>query len=511
MPATAPPRGVRSTGQPLPTDARRSLESAYGWDLGAVRLHDAPAERGQAHALRAQAYAGGSHIVHAGPGALPRPHVLAHEVAHAVQSAVHPGGPANQRYESPEHEDLGDSALRDLLAFLQTPDGVTWAKKQGLDAAQTVRQIQADPLGKAGGRITVGKRTVPGKQPGQTEEETVTLSPGEIIALSGDLYAGPESIGKAASKAIEKKGGKNEIDQLLQAIGDERSGKLDDPNKTYENITGGRYLKMASQNDIHFAPKNRDEWQRLHQQALDEAKTAGHGTKMDADTLNHALLVDASGGHFLTDAYASGHLFRANVLMAAIQAWLAVNPLRTQSPEVQFYASVVAWADKDRLLILKLIHDRLNVEGFEVTNGRGMKWKTYGDANLAKTPDTQRIASLAVFTSRQQVYAAQRGETPNPQDVLDLMPDNATLQRATDQAISYIPFAAANVQGLMYRGRKLAPLQFPPVVGQIIQSNLSTIASPGRERQLLDLQSSSQNNPSLGQQLAPQFTVLEFP
>ncbi|MGZ5733508.1 MAG: hypothetical protein ACXWJA_15600, partial [Caldimonas sp.] len=49
-PATLPhapaPRGVRSPGRPLPQAQRRSLEQAYGWDLGSLRLQDAPAERG---------------------------------------------------------------------------------------------------------------------------------------------------------------------------------------------------------------------------------------------------------------------------------------------------------------------------------------------------------------------------------------------------------------------------------------------------------------------------------
>ena len=53
--------------------ARGRLEQAYGWQLDAVRVHDAPAERGMAHALHARAFASGSHIVHAGAGAFPAP------------------------------------------------------------------------------------------------------------------------------------------------------------------------------------------------------------------------------------------------------------------------------------------------------------------------------------------------------------------------------------------------------------------------------------------------------
>ena len=502
LPATAAPPGVRSAGQPLPGAARHQLESAYGWDLGAVRLHSTPVERGQAHARGAQAFAGGSHIVHAGRGAQPTPHVLAHEVAHVVQAAVHPGAAGLvHHFESPEHEDLGDSALQDLLAFLKTEEGKAWAAKRGLDAATLARQIEDDPLKQAGARITAGTRMRNGHL------QKVGLTPGEIIALSGDLYDGPDAIASAAkqnvAKGDEKKG--NEIDQLLGAIGQERRGELDDSNKTYESITQGRYLTMAKSNDTHFAPKNRAEWRRLHEQALVEAKTAG----TSEGAINHALLTDAAGGHFLTDAYASGHLFEKNELRAAIQLHLAANPLRTSSPEVQGYAAVVSASGNADQLLLKNIHDRLNQEGFDATNAAGMSWRTFGDAGLSKAPDTQRIASLAVFTSRQQVYAAQRGESPQPKAVEDLMPDDATLARATQTAIGYIPWAAANVQGLMYRGRKLATLQFPPVLGQIIESNLATIANPGRERQLLDMQKSSERTNS-GPLLAPQFTLLDW-
>ena len=486
----------------MPPAERKSLEQVYGWGLGAVRLHDAPAERGHAHAIGATAFASGSHIVHARQGDVPERHVLAHEVAHVVQSALHPAGPALQRYESPEHEDLGDSALGELQAFLQTPEGVEWAKKKGLDAATVARQIEADPLKKAGGKIVAGSRAV--AEGGA--KETVALTPGEIAALSGDFYAGPDAIAAAASKPLAKAGDKNEIDRLKDAIGQERRGQLDDANKTYEEITGGRYLTLAKMNDTHFAPKNRGEWRRLHDQALTEAAAAG----ADAAALNHALLVDASGGHFLTDAYASGHLFKKNELLAAIQIHLASHPLRTENPEAQTYAGIVTWSGNADQLVLKNIHDRMNVEGFDITNGRGMTWRSFGDALLAKAPDTQRIAALALFTSRQQVYAAQRGEKPDPKGVEDLMPNDATLNLATQRAIAYIPAAAADVQGLMYRGRKLASTQFPWPIGKIVESNLDTIANPGRARQLQGLEDASHAN-DLGPRLAPQFTIFDFP
>ena len=493
-----PSAAVRSTGRPLPGAERRRLEQAYGFDLSPVRIHDSPAERGHAHAIGATAFASGSHIVHARRGGVPSPHVLAHEVAHVVQSGFDRGAPAIQRYESPEHEDLGDSALDDLRAFLDTPEGVEWAKKRGLDAKKLAARIDADPLKKAGGKIVAGTRTA-GDKP-----EEVGLTPGEIISLSGDFYDGPDAIAAAARQPLEKAGDKGEIDRLKGAIDDERKGKLSDPNQTYETITGGRYLELAKKNDTHFAPKNRTEWRRLHDQALAEAAKAG-SSKSDLD---HALLVDASGGHFLTDSFASGHLFKKNEVLAAIQLYLAAHPLRTVNPEAQLYAAIVSWSGNADQLVLKNIHDRMNVEGFEITNASGMKWRSFGDALLSKAPDTQRIAALAIFLSRQQVYAAQRGEKPDPMEVQNLMPDDSTLERATLQAIAYVPQAASAqaVQELMNRGRKLAGSQFPFPIGPIVESNLNAITDPGRDNQLRRMEDAQRAN-NQGPMLVPQFSI----
>ena len=501
MPPTPAPHGITSPGRPLPIELRAPLERAYGYDLQRIRLHDAPADRSQARALGALAFASGAHIVHAGRGTVPEAHVLAHEVAHVLQSAIEPASPAVQRYESAEHQDLGDTALDDLLDFLQTEDGVRWAQARKLDAAALVRQIKADPLKAAGGKIIAGwRKTGEGGAP-----QPVGLTPGQVVALSGDLYGSPDAIGAAAAKPLAKKGDKNEIDKLEEAIDKERKGQLGDSNLAYQNITEGRYLKLAEINDTHFAPLNRVEWRRLHAQALNEAATA----KGNEAALQHALLVDAAGGHFLTDAYAAGHLFKKNELVAAIHMHLAKQPLRTENPEVQAYAALVTATGDAEQLVVKAIHDRMNHLGFDISNARGMSWRTFGDTQLAKAPETRRIAGLALFLSRQQVYAAQRGEKPDPNEVQDLMPDDTTVQRATDQAIASIPTAAAEVQGVMYRGRSLVPSKIFWPLGPIAESNLATIANPGREKQLLDLQQVGRTT-GAGPIVAPQFTLFDF-
>jgi hypothetical protein len=500
--------GFASAGKRLPDPIRSKFEGAFNYDLGAIRLHDDVPDQLTARVMGAAAFAAGNHIAVARPQYGPQHalgrQILAHEVAHVIQTALQPSAPAVHRYESPEHEDLGDFELGELVTFLQTDDGKKWAKDHHLDAAKLVQQIKADPLQKAGGKIIAGQRMVGAK----LGKEPVALTPGEIIALSGDFYKEPEDIAAAASSQLGKEGDKNEIDQLLEAIAKERRGQLKDANATYNAITKGRYIDLAQKNDTHFAPLNRLEWRRLHTQAIAEAASA-----QDEAGLQHALLVDAAAGHFLTDAYAAGHLFKKNDLLAAIDEYLAKHPLTTVNPEVQLYAGIVTVLQKADQLVLKAIHDRMNAEGFDVTNTAGMSWRTYGDQHLAKAEDTKRIASLAIFVSRQQIYAANHGQKPDPKEVEALMPDDSTVDRATTQAIGYIPAAAAEAQAVMFRGRGVAATEFRsklgvlgPVLAPVIESNISTIADPGRQRQLLELKEATEGT-GFGPTVAPQWTV----
>lgn len=89
------------------------------------------------------------------------------------------------------------------------------------------------------------------------------------------------------------------------------------------------------------------------------------------------------------------------------------------------------------------------------------------------------------------------------------MPDDDTVQRATDRAIAYIPEAVRGVESLIYRNRGLASTQFGAVLGTIIESHLSTAGSPARERQVFEMIESARR---IGAEpvLAPSFTILKF-
>jgi len=85
------------TGVPLPQSARLELESEFGLDLGAVRVHVDEAARLAAQELRADAFTVGSHIYFGAeryaPDAPDGRKLLAHEVTHVVQQQGSTAGP----------------------------------------------------------------------------------------------------------------------------------------------------------------------------------------------------------------------------------------------------------------------------------------------------------------------------------------------------------------------------------------------------------------------------------
>jgi hypothetical protein len=94
----------------------------------------------------------------------------------------------------------------------------------------------------------------------------------------------------------------------------------------WEGATNHRYLKLADGNYHHFSPNlflsgtdlvsaarsqgdNKAEWQKYHKQAIDQARAifAAGNQKVSIVPLG-PLTTNAFGDHFLTDAFAAGHL-----------------------------------------------------------------------------------------------------------------------------------------------------------------------------------------------------------
>lgn len=462
-----------------------------GRGLSDVRLHSDTTSAGLARALRTPAFTVGSDIG-LDPDALdwnsPRgSRVLAHELAHVRQNAHGVPGPAVRCFEGPEHQDLGDRDLGALATYLGTPDGRAWAVRSGLDPDELLTRIKADPV--AAGALIARVDPVTGRPSGRA------LTVGQIISLQGDFYERPEDLARAPER---------EVSDILAIMADERRGKAGNADKRFNTATGGRYLELAARNDSHFAPLNREMWRTLHQQALAKARTAGqNGQEADYQA---ALFLDSAAGHYLTDAFAAGHVIDGRQVLAAIARYLQARPIVARRPAMQLYLAGIDFAGKLPGLVLKNIHDHLNQVGFTVVNARGMRWHAYGDRHLKDSPDTSRIAALAVFLSREQLRAAREGRETDPAEVESLLPNEQSIDAATLTAIRYISHAVADVEQLVYEGRSLAPEAFGTVPGAIIRSNLDVVGDPSREQSIeRDIEAARRRGS--GPVVEPSFTV----
>lgn len=522
----------RESGSPLPAPLRDDFGAALGTDLSPVQLHTGAASATAASGMQAKAFAVGQHI-HFGAGAYDPSshagrHLLAHEVAHTVQQAGNPASPqraalvssstdpaereaerfadafvsgaattglvttasrpaaAIHRYEKEEHHDIPTRHLEELYAFLATDEGKKWAAGKGYDAEMLAERMAADPVIKG--------EKLHGSNEKNPDGKATEYGYGVPTALMGDLFATWEEMDGASQDTI---------DNLMKAksTGD------------YQKHSNGQYLKLAKNNDDHFAVRNKLAWEKHHVQAIDLAEKS----RDDDELFERAKLIEAAGAHFLTDAFAAGHLFEKRVVLTAILMDLAKKPMEAHNPQMQTYVGALGNSNSAQM-ILKLIHDRMNAEGFEITNGKGMKWRTFGDDSLARSPETQRIAALAVFESRQQVIEARKGRVRDIQELVDevgaFFPTNDTTKLAEQQAIAYIPEARAQVEALIHAERSSAPGELGSRVpgigkglGKLVKANLDTIADPGRERQLLLNQQLDQSAGGDTSTIAPSFTV----
>ncbi|MGR9053952.1 MAG: eCIS core domain-containing protein [Gammaproteobacteria bacterium] len=492
-------RAVAGAGKPLELLLRQDMEQRFGRDFSKIRLHTGGAAEKAARDINAEAFTLGNAIVFGtgqfSPDSYRGKQLLAHELTHVVQQDSTPTVSAVQRFESPEHQDFGDKGLKELAAFLSTPEGKQWLERYKIDP-DAVAKLSQDPF-LSGKKIRVGN---------------LQLSPGDVIALMGDFYRSPEALMKAPPE---------EVASLLKAIKRERAGELGGgkANELYQDITAkyrlqaDTYLELAKVNKPHFSPGNREAWLKLHHDAITKARESV--TRPEA--MQEALLIDAGGGHFLTDAFASGHLFNKLELEVRIIGYIRTHPPRPANPEMQGYFALSDALGVMPQLVLKNIHDRLNTEGVEVRNRKGMKWRTFGDDRLKNAQETLRIGALAIYLSRRQILSAgQPGAAdPDPNEVLDLLPDNQSMAQVTAKAIGYIPAAANDVAGLLYRQRgsvkaglaSTLPPVIGPLVGGIIKSNIETIGNPAREKQLLEYQERAK---TYGPSVAPQFTVFSL-
>jgi len=170
----------------------------------------------------------------------------------------------------------------------------------------------------------------------------VEMAFGQIIALAGDFYGIPKqpiidpskgtnqadsdrqqrflaaynSLARAPKDKLQK-----ELNKLITALDKESKTGTSIANKTWDQITGGKWLgglpikhgrmlKLAQNNFDHFLPYAKDAYLVGHLLALNKAKDANEyaGNEISKSLFHEALSLDAFACHFLTDSFSSGHI-----------------------------------------------------------------------------------------------------------------------------------------------------------------------------------------------------------
>ncbi|WP_232291915.1 DUF4157 domain-containing protein [Frankia sp. QA3] len=178
----------------------------------------------------------------------------------------------------------------------------------------------------------------------------------------------------------------------------------------------------------------------------DAGSTAGAGERFEAQ----AWLASAFSDHFLTDAFAAGHLIsgsagrticaefftrnRAHIYDACARCAYADGRLPynvVTAPSGAILAATIfgpLLRDTAASLLLKTVHDHYNAHGIEVRNALGQQWRTFGDARLGGHPETERLAELASKASRDAVAdVLATGGTSRGSAALDYLPDLARI------------------------------------------------------------------------------------
>lgn len=286
------------------------------------------------------------------------------------------------------------------------------------------------------------------------ENPGVRFSYGELIAM-GDLYKDATEMQNASVAELTKL--KELIQRSTRFYDRKRKGhedkSLDVSHSEWDSATGKRYRRLADDNYEHFAPdvlfgtastrNHKAAWEHYHRMAIEEAqRLALLPQNQNVSYIPEpALIVNAFADHFLTDAFAAGHLVNKAVLVDRFQRNFYASPGKLNSAAGKFFERVANKAFtgevKRRFEVLeeqrtrcfkhwnidttnafrkllvgiaeqapdavsniaaKTLHDELNKTGIQVTNGTGHDpWPLTGDDYL--TGETLDVMKAAVTQS----------------------------------------------------------------------------------------------------------------
>ena len=329
-------------------------------------------------------------------------------------------------------------------------------RRRSESASDSVYVLQRAMGNRAVGRLVARERSLARYDTGEHaqfggdqvvfERGDVRITESEMVTM-GDLYERPEDMYQA------------DIDELRKLVSLVRRDKAfylgakgveGVSNKEWNDATplgahrSKTFIDLANENATHYGPRaagsdghdHKAEWERIHRQALDMSHTA-----KTADEATRALAFNSFAAHFLTDAFAAGHLVaKHDVMDRARRSWEKVptwgwiftesaftrevaervlaDPkagpkLRHYRLRILGYGAMTAerlsellygFSDQHPELFfetfIKMVHDELNHTKVEVDNARGDgPWMLPGDGELASSPKTLEIGNAAVRES----------------------------------------------------------------------------------------------------------------
>jgi hypothetical protein len=195
--------------------------------------------------------------------------------------------------------------------------------------------------------------------------------------------------------------------------------------------------------------------------------------------------------HFLTDAFASGHLisgstgrtiaqtfYNTNNAAITLACWQCAVADGMAAGDAAVVVPIIrrVVASRASSLLLKTVHDFYNRGGVEVRNALGQVWTTVGDAHLGGSGGTIAMGTLASKASRDAVQdVLATGGTTRAEAALDYIPDMARLPGGTFESI--VAFSTDLAVWTPVLNRSLSSSPATNDLYQLIKGNLAPMGS----------------------------------
>ncbi|GEM_PF-917331 len=307
-------RGWQGGGRALEAPVQRQMEAGFGHSLAAIRIHADSEADTLSRGVGATAFTTGSDIFFRDgaydPASRTGQHLLAHEITHIFQQASGPvaGAPMPGGIAVSDPADHFEHAARrtadDVIAGRPAtmqgaiaPSAIAASPAAGMPAVQRFGSKEHQLIGDeaTGGELMLTMDIGDPEHP---------LTYGQMVALAGDYFQSVEEI-----RALADPKNPEGQAQIRWAREDGMGIKATPPvSKEAETAAKNRYYALAAVNISHFSAGGtaRNDYERVHQQALAEAFQAG--LTGDMTKLSDAKVAEAFSNHYLTDMFAAGHV-----------------------------------------------------------------------------------------------------------------------------------------------------------------------------------------------------------